>query len=151
MAAGSLTHWRPFGDVSTLRERIDHMFDELVAEDGAKLAAVDVIRGKDEIRIKADMPGIKADDLKIEVSDDVLTIHGEHEESKEEQKKAKKGNGRYIRHERSYSSFSRSLVLPEEVDPKKIKATCENGVVEVVVPLPPKKEPQIIEVTPKEA
>ena len=126
------------------------MFDELVAEDGAKLAAVDVIRDENQIRIKADMPGIKAEDLKIELSDDVLTIHGEHVESKEEQK-AKKGDGRYVRHERSYSSFSRSLVLPEEVDPKKIKATCENGVVEVVVPLPPKQEPQIIKVTPKAA
>ena len=151
MATGSLIHWRPFGDVSTLRERIDHMFDELVAEDGAKLAAVDVIREEDRILIRADMPGIKPEDLKIEISDDVLTIHGEHEERKQEEKKAKKGNGRYVRHERSYSSFSRSLVLPEKVDPKKIEATCSDGVVEVIVPLPPKKEPQVIKVTPKAA
>lgn len=151
MATGSLTHWRPFGDVSTLRERIDHMFDELVTEDGAKLAAVDVIRDEDKIVVKADMPGIKPEDLKIEVADDVLTIQGEHEEKKEEERKAKKGEGRYVRHERSYSSFSRSLVLPEEIDPSKIEATCENGVVEVVVPLPPKKEPKVIKVTPKAA
>lgn len=151
MAAGSLTHWRPFGDVSTLRERIDHMFDELVAEDGAKLAAVDVIRDEDKITIKADMPGITPEDLKIEVSDHVLTVHGEHAASREEEKETKQGNRRYVRHERSYSSFSRSLLLPEDVDPKKIEATCENGVVEVVVPLPPKQEPQIIKVTPKAA
>ncbi len=151
MATGSLIHWRPFGDMSSLRERVESMFDELATEDGAKLAAVDVIREKDRILIHADMPGVKPEDLKIEVSEHVLSIHGEHEEKKDEEKKAKEGKMRFVRHERSYASFSRSLILPEDVDPHAIKATIKDGVVEVTVPLPVKKEPQVIEITPKAA
>lgn len=151
MATGSLTHWRPFGEMPSLRERLDSLFDDLSAENGAKLAAVDVIREEDRIVVHADMPGIKPEDLKIEVADDVLTIHGEHEEGKDEEEKAKKGKARFVRHERSYSSFSRSLVLPQDVDPSKIEARCKDGVVEVTVPLPSKKEPQVIKITPKAA
>ncbi len=151
MATGSLIHWRPFTEPPTLRDRLDSLFDDLTAENGAKLAAVDVIRDNDKILIHADMPGIKPEDLKIEVSDDVLTIHGEHEEKKDEEQKAKEGKLRFVRHERSYASFSRSLVLPEDVDPSKIEATCKDGVVEVTVPLPSKKEPQVIKITPKAA
>jgi HSP20 family protein len=139
----SLIHWRPLGDFTDLHRRIDHLFEELTDGEGSKLAAVDVIREEDRIVVRADMPGIKPEDLKIEVADDMLTIHGEHQESKEGKDK------RYVRRERSYHSFTRSLVLPPGVDPEKIEATCKDGVVEVTVPLPAKEEPRVIQVTPK--
>jgi HSP20 family protein len=142
----SLIHWRPLGDFADLHRRIDHLFDDLTDGEGSKLAAVDVIREDDRIVVRADMPGIKAEDLKIEVADDMLTIHGEHKESKE----SKNGDGkRYVRRERSYHSFTRSLVLPADVDPETIEATCKDGVVEVTVPLPSKEAPRVVKITPK--
>ena len=139
----TLVHWRPLGDFADLHRRIDHLFDELIDGDGVKLAAVDVIREDDLMLVRADMPGVKPDDLKIEFSEDTLTIHGEHRASKEDKDK------RYMRRERSYQSFSRSLVLPPNVDPDQIAATCKDGVIEVSVPLPAKEEPRVIQITPK--
>jgi HSP20 family protein len=80
--------------------------------------------------------GIKPEEVKIEVEDDILTISGEHKESTEKKDK------NYVRRERRYGSFSRSLALPPGVDAKKIVATPHDGVVEVTIPLPtePKKE-----------
>lgn len=139
----SLIHWRPHRDFADLHRRIDHLFDDLAGGEGTKLAAVDVIREEEEIVVRADMPGIKPEDLKIELADDVLTIHGEHREAKGAKDK------RYVRRERICQSFSRSLVLPADVDPAKIEATCNDGVVEVRVPLSAKAEPRVIKITAK--
>jgi HSP20 family protein len=142
----SLIHWRPLGDFADLHRRIDHLFDDLTDGEGSKLAAVDVIREDDRIVVRADMPGIKPEDLKIEVAEDMLTIHGEHKESQESKDGKDK---RYVRRERSYHSFTRSLVLPADVSPEKIEATCKDGVVEVTVPLPSKEAPRVVKITPK--
>jgi HSP20 family molecular chaperone IbpA len=75
-------------------------------------------------------PGINADEVKIEIEDDILTISGEHEQHAEAQYK------HYVRHERRCGSFSRSITLPADVDANKITATTHDGVVEVTIPLP---------------
>ena len=82
-------------------------------------------------------PGIKPEEVSIEVEDDILKVSGEHRESTEEKDK------HYVRRERRYGSFSRSMALPVGVDAKKIKAKTHDGVVEVTIPLPKeaKKEP----------
>ncbi|MGZ5316763.1 MAG: Hsp20/alpha crystallin family protein [Solirubrobacterales bacterium] len=91
--------------------------------------AIDVERRDGSLAVLADVPGIRRDDVKIHVEDDVLTISGETEEHDEE-------TGRtYLNRERRYGSFSRSMALPGGVDPSKIEAKIENGVVEVTIPL----------------
>lgn len=73
----------------------------------------------------------------------MLTIRGQHEESKEEEEE------NFLRRERSYKSFSRSLALPPHVDPNTIEASCHDGVLEVTVPGPKEQVPQSVTIKPK--
>lgn len=144
--ATELTEWRPFSDFAELRHRLDQAFRDL--SDGVERAwtpSVDVVRDEDSLRLRADIPGIKPEDVKIEVEDDVLNISGEHREESEEKKE------HYMRRERRFGSFSRSMVLPKGVQVDQIQASTKDGVLEVRIPLPASEEKQRIEIkaTPK--
>src|SRR5271165_3474964 len=128
---GTLTRFDPFGELGELRSRFDRMFDDLT--DGRERAwtpAIDVERSNGNLVLRADIPGFTPEEVKIEVEDDILTVSGEHMESKEEKDK------NYVRRERRYGSCSRSVALPSGVEAKKIKAETHDGVVEVTIPLP---------------
>jgi HSP20 family protein len=143
---GTLTRWDPFAELGELRSRFDRMFDELL--DGRERAwtpAIDVVRDDGHLVVRADLPGIKPEEVKIEVEDDILTISGEHEERTDENDKD------YVRRERRYGSFSRSLALPTGVDVKKITATTRDGVIEVTVPLPKEASKEPVRITPTAA
>jgi HSP20 family protein len=139
----TLTRWDPFTELGELRARFDHLFDEWL--DGGERAwtpAIDVVRENGHLVVRADLPGIKPEEVKIEVEDDILTVSGEHQESKEKKDKD------YVRRERRYGSFSRSMALPPGVDAKDIKAKTHNGVVEVTIPLPEEGKKQAVTITP---
>jgi HSP20 family protein len=140
--AGALTRWEPFADLGELRTRFDRMVDQLARPDGKWVPAVDVVRDDGRLVLRADVPGIKPDEVKIEVEDGILTVSGEHEASGEEK------NANYVRRERSYGSFSRSLALPAGVDAGAIKATTKDGVVEVTIPLPAEATKEKVTITP---
>jgi HSP20 family protein len=123
---------RLFGDLAETRER-------------AWTPAIDVVRDDGNLVLRADVPGIKPEEVKIEVEDGILTISGEHEESHEEKDKE------YVRRERRYGSFHRSMALPAGVDPRNIKAETKHGVVEVTIPLPTEATKQKVTITPKAA
>jgi HSP20 family protein len=133
--ASELTEWRPFSDFAELRHRLDQAFRDIAdgAQDGWT-PSVDVVRKEGELVLRADLPGIKSEDVKIEVEDDVLTVSGEHREEREEKEE------HYVRRERRYGSFSRSMVLPKGVKGDDIEAKCEDGVLEVTVPVPASSE-----------
>lgn len=95
--------------------------------------------------MRADILGIKPEGVKIEVQDDILTVSGEHEESKEEKDK------NYVRRERHYGSFSRSMALPAGVDAKQIKAETHDGIVEVTIPLAKEAKKDAVTITPTAA
>ena len=138
---GVLTRWEPFAELGELRTRLDQMFGELGdARERIWTPAIDVVRDNGNLVIRADVPGIKPEEVKVEVEDDILTVSGQHEERKEEKDKD------YLRRERRYGSFSRSMALPAGADPKRIKATTHDGVVEVTIPLPKEPEKKKIEV-----
>ncbi len=142
--ATELTEWRPFSDFAELRHRLDQAFRDL--SDGVQHTwspSVDLIRRDDALVLRADIPGIKPDDVKIEVEDNVLTVSGEHREETEEKEE------HYMRRERRYGSFSRSMALPEGVTADDIGATTEDGVLEVTIPAPKAAEKQKVEVKPK--
>jgi HSP20 family protein len=142
--AGTLTRWDPFADFGLMRQRIDRMFEDLTAGDqGATRAKIDVIEKDGDLLVRADMPGVKPEEIEIEVHGDILTIKGHHEESKEE------GQENFLRRERSYKSFSRSLSLPPGVDAKSIDASCHDGVLEVTVPIPKEEASQPVTIKPK--
>lgn len=90
--------------------------------------SVDIFEDKDDVVVKAEIPGIKKDDLDVKLEEDTITISGE---KKTEEKVEKKD---YYRLERSYGSFCRSFRLPTEVQTDKAKATFKDGVLEVRVP-----------------
>jgi HSP20 family protein len=138
----ALTRWEPFGEVGDLRSRLDRMFDQMARPDRGWVPAIDVVRENGNLLLRANVPGIKPDEVKIEVEDGVLTVSGEHEESGEEK------DADYVRRERSYGSFSRSLALPSGVDAGAIKATTKDGIVEVTIPLPPEASKDKVTITP---
>src|SRR5271166_6340566 len=143
--ARTLTRWDPFGELSELRTRFDRMFDQFDGRERVWTPAVDVVRDNGNIVIHADLPGIKPEEVKIEVEDDILTVSGEHQESKEEKDK------NYVRRERRYGSFSRSMALPAGVDAKKIKAKTHDGVVEVTIALPMEAKKETVAIKPTAA
>jgi len=142
--ATELTEWRPFSDFAELRHRLDQAFRDL--SDGVQhgwVPSVDLVRRDDALVLRADIPGIKPEDVKIEVEDNVLTVSGEHREETEEKEE------HYVRRERRFGSFSRSMVLPQGVTAEDIEATTEDGVLEVTIPAPKEAERQKVEVKPK--
>jgi HSP20 family protein len=143
---GTLTRWDPFAELGEMRSRFDRMFDEWpYGGERAWTPAIDVVRDDGHLVVRADLPGIKPGEVKIEVEDDILTISGQHEERKEEKDKD------YVRRERRYGSFSRSMALPGGVDARKITASTRDGVVEVKVPLPKEAGKEPVRITPTAA
>ena len=140
---GTLTGWERFAELAELRSRFDRLFDDwLDGHERAWTPAIDVVRENDHLVLRADLPGIKPEEVKLEVEDDILTVSGEHRESKEEK------DEQYVRRERRNGSFSRSLTLPVAVDAKKIKAKTHEGVVEVTIPLPKDATKETVNITP---
>ena len=143
---GTLPRWDPFTELGELRTRFDRLFDEwLDGRERAWTPAIDVVREDGHLVVRADLPGIKPEEVKIEVEDDILTVSGEHRESKVEKDK------RYVRRERRYGSFSRSMTLPKGITAKDIKARTHNGVIEVTIPLPKEVKKEAVRITPTTA
>lgn len=95
---------------------------------------IEVLHNTGQFTVRADLPGLTKDDVKVEVTDDFLTISGERKEEKEEKREG------FYRSERSYGSFYRQIPLPEGARTENAKATFHNGVLEITIAAP-KVEP----------
>lgn len=100
----------------------------------------------DTLVVRADLPGLTPDEVKIEGEDGVLTVSGEHQEDRSDS-----DGGRDVRRERRFGAFSRSIEVPSGVDAQAIKAQTRDGVVEVTVVLPTGSATQKVEITPAPA
>jgi HSP20 family protein len=100
--------------------------------------AMDLVEAEDHFLLRADLPGLDENDVSIEIQDNALTVSGER---KAEQESRERG---FYRVERSFGRFSRSLTLPEGVDPDKIGASFDKGVLEVRIPKPEQRKPRRI-------
>lgn len=121
--------------------RLSRMMEEMFGKaNGGAIGrfALDVTESDAEYAISAELPGVKKDDLTVECADGVLSIRGEKKSERED----KKERGRVL--ERTYGSFSRALRLPDDADPEKIKATFENGVLQLRVSKRPEAKPKTI-------
>lgn len=98
------------------------------ARQAAWAPALDMLDRKDELVLKADLPGLEQKDIEVSVEEGILTIRGERKEEKEVKEEE------YYRCERWAGAFARSLALPPGLDADKIKATFKNGVLEVHLP-----------------
>lgn len=100
---------------------------------GAWMPQIETLQRDDSLVMRADLPGVDRNDIHVDVEDGVLTLSGERRQQHEER------NEGVYRSERSYGSFYRAIPLPDDVDEDRIAATYENGVLEVVIPLPEQK------------
>jgi len=124
-----------YDPVSEMNRVFDNMLGGLVRRSGGQqraevtewAPAIDVVTEDGDLVIKAELPGVKQEDVDITLQDNVLTVSGQRKAEQEEER-----GGYYVR-ERRYGSFSRSLTVPEGVDESKIHARYENGVLEVTV------------------
>ena len=143
--AHTLTRWEPFAELADMRVRFDRLFGELTDGGRRWMPAVDMIRDDGHLVVRAEVPGIKPEEIEIKVEDDMLTISGEHEETEEEQEKD------FLRRERRYGAFSRTVSLPAGVDAKKVNAKTHDGILEVTIPLPKEAAEEPVTITPTAA
>ncbi len=118
----------------------DYGFDEMSEN---LSIPVEVRDKKDEYDVRAELPGIKKEDLDIEINDNYLTISATKSEEKNEEEKT------YKKSEFSYGEFSRTLYLPQDVDTDKIDAKLEHGVLKLVIPKLNKEDKSIKKITVK--
>ncbi|HSB04211.1 MAG TPA: Hsp20/alpha crystallin family protein [Thermodesulfobacteriota bacterium] len=134
--AWELTPWKPFRDLERMRGEMDRLWDSFFETEGVKrkgdvgtwMPNLDLSETKNEIIVKAEIPGLDPKDIDISLSEGVLTIKGEKKQEKEE----KDSNFHLV--ERSYGSFTRLVRLPKEVKGEKISASYKDGVLKITLP-----------------
>ena len=141
--------WRPFREVVSLRDAMDRLFeDSVITPKGVTvMPKIDIKDQKDNIIVKAELPGMTEDDINIEVSDGVMTISGEKKEEVEENPPAG-GEGYYYKESHS-GSFTRSFTLPAEVREEKAEAAMDKGVLTITIPKIEPKKATKVKIAPK--
>ena len=148
----SLVRWDPFRELDELGERLGHVFRRTaLARPGAQgsreawmmpdwAPSVDIAETPEEFQIKAELPDVKKEDMKVSVQNGQLRIEGERKQEKEEKDK------KFHRVERFYGSFMRTFTLPENVDESKLAAELKDGVLIVHLPKTEKQTPKAVNV-----
>lgn len=144
----NLIRWEPAREMMSLRDAMDRLFDDaftrpLSIRDGWSVPAIDMYQTDEEIVVKAALPGIKADEVQINITGEVLTLKGEVKQNEEKKEKAW-----HIREQR-YGSFERSVALPTDVVADKTKAEFENGILTITLPKADEVKPRTITVKAK--
>lgn len=146
----SVMRWDPFKNISTLQDRINRLFEDAfprAADEEEGLAtcawrpAVDIYETEEGVVVQVDLPGVKKEDVSVEVKNNLLVIQGLR------QVDVPLNEDRYYRRERSCGTFQRSFTLRGSVPPESIKATFKNGVLTVLVPSPEEEKPKKISVS----
>ena len=145
----NLTKWDPLSELEALSGRLNRIFGRpalpgATGYDMLKMAdwtpSVDVSETDKEFVIKAEIPGVKKEDVKVTIEHGMLTIKGERKMEKEEKGK------KFHRIERSYGSFVRSFRIPDGVDESKVKAEFKDGMMTIALPKSEKVKPRKIQV-----
>jgi HSP20 family protein len=144
----ALVRWEPVRELTSLQNEMNRLFNTFFdtptgASNGGNggslrrwIPAMDLVETDDHFVLKADLPGLDESDVNIEVEDNVLTVSGERNAEHEDKREG------YVRVERAYGSFRRSLTLPEGVNPEAVTASFEKGVLEVSIPKPEERKPR---------
>src|SRR6185295_3351371 len=132
----AIVRWEPLRELTTLQNEMNRLFgtvfDTPAQPNGGTLRrwmpAMDLLETDSHFVLRADLPGMSEEDVNIEVEERVLTVSGERKAEHTERKDS------YQRIERAFGSFSRSLTLPDGVDPEAVSASFDRGVLEVQIP-----------------
>lgn len=145
----SIIRWEPFRDLVSTHDHFNQLFNETFARafgnqqevsPRAWVPPVDIGETEDSLVLKAELPGIKPDDVEIRVEDNTLYLKGERKFEKE----VKEENLHQV--ERSYGTFSRSFALPSSIDSDKVKAEYQNGVLTLTMPKREEAKPKTIKI-----
>jgi HSP20 family protein len=144
----NITRYDPWRTMDDWRQEIDRMFHPLLqsGDDTSRVVggewapAVDIKEEDDRYVIRADIPGVKPEDIEVTMENGVLTIRGERtfEESEEREN--------FKRIERSHGMFYRRFSLPDNTDAEAVQASGKDGVIEIIIPKTQEKQPKRIEV-----
>jgi len=140
-----MRRWSPFAELEAFRREVDRLFREFFGEERAPAArgwtpSVDIYETPAEVVVQAELPGVKREDIQIELTDDRLTLRGKKERSQEAE------NATYHLLERNYGEFERSFVLNVPVDIDKAEASYRDGVLTIKLPKVEPKRAKRIEV-----
>jgi len=138
---GQGSYLSPFHEFNRMQRRLDRVFDELFADvttGEGSLPAVDFEEKDTQYVLSCDLPGVKKDDVKIELRDNQLIISGERKEEGD------KKEGTLVSRERYYGTFTRSFILPSTVDANKAEASYDHGVLHVMIPKTQLAQPKLI-------
>jgi HSP20 family protein len=142
----AIVRWDPIRELDSLQGDMNRLFDRFFegrAPNGGSrrwIPAMDLVETDDHLVLRGDLPGMTEDEVDLEIKDNVLTISGERKAESEE-----KGEG-YHRVERAFGRFSRSLNLPAGIDPEKVEAKFDHGVLEVRIPKPAEAKPTRVQI-----
>ena len=146
----TMTKWNPFRELDEMQNRLTPFFagfpnrfgngksESLTLPDWSP--SVDITEDDDEYLIKADLHDVKKEDVKVVVENGIVTVSGERKTEKEEKKR------KFHRIERSFGSFRRGFLVPEDADASKVKAEFKDGVLMVHMPKSPTAKPKAVEV-----
>ena len=146
----ALMRWEPARELHAMQQEMNRLFStffDTPAQTGAGnatarrwLAAMDLVETDDHFVLRADLPGMTEEDVKIELEENVLTISGERKAEHEARDEG------YYRVERAFGAFSRSLTLPKGIDPEAVAASFDRGVLEVRIPKPEQRKPRRVQI-----
>ncbi|MBI4789404.1 MAG: Hsp20/alpha crystallin family protein [Chloroflexi bacterium] len=147
----SLMRWDPASEMISLRDMMDRLFEDSFVRPPFRMPIamptgympVDMVETKDEVVVKATLPGVKPEDVDLTISGNMLTVRGEIKEEMEN-----KGEN-YIHRERHYGQFSRAIELPGGLQTDKADASFENGVLTLRIPKSDQVKPKSIKIKAK--
>jgi HSP20 family protein len=147
----ALIRWEPVRELNTIQNEMNRLFNTFFeaptpGNGGTTsmrrwIPAMDLVETEDHFVLRADLPGLSESEVNIELEDNVLTISGERKAEHEERKEG------YYRVERASGTFSRSLTLPEGVNPDAVQASFDRGVLEVRIPKPEQRKPRKVAIS----
>ena len=146
----ALIRWEPARELQSIQQEMNRLFgtyfdSPTTSGNGDSyrrwIPAMDLVEEGDHYVLRADLPGVSEKDVNVELEDNVLTISGERKSEHEHREEG------YYRIERASGAFSRSLTLPEGIDPDSVQARFDNGVLEVRVPKPEERKPRRVAIS----
>ena len=138
-------NWSPFDQLHSLRDEINRLFDSPMSNGGSDVLngwapALDLYEEKDSLILRAELPGMKKEEIEISLHENTISVSGERRNEK------KYEGGQTSREERFFGRFTRSFKLPKQVDASRVKAAYKDGVLTVTLPKTEEAKPRQIEI-----
>ena len=146
----ALIRWEPVAELNSIQNEMNRLFNTFFEQPapgrgngGARrwMPAMDLVETADHYVLRADLPGLSDEDVNVQLEDNMLTISGERKAEHESEQEG------YYRLERAFGAFSRSLTLPDGVEPDGVQAHFDRGVLEIRIPKPAQKKPRQVQIT----